>query len=202
MDALLRLIRALVVTVRPRVPAIALFPFIAVTSLAFQGPALAENGGFPKQYLEWQRECAQKNLYTRPTRRESLRRFGISIKIPDGMDFQVDGGGSDSSVWIAEIEGIALKKCSELAQRLHGMDLPGRGISSFSISDKPRFPQAHQDEFVDVALVLGQKKPVYTDGIETWTIFSDPRSGKVVQVSSYDIGKLYFIQFLESIRTE
>jgi len=86
-----------------------LLPAIAFTSLAFQGPALAQDGGLPKQYLEWQQECVRKNLYTRPARRESLRRFGISVEIPEGMDFQVDGGGDSSTVWITEIEGIALK---------------------------------------------------------------------------------------------
>jgi hypothetical protein len=179
-----------------------LLPAIAFTSLAFQGPALAQDGGFPKQYLEWQQECVRKNLYTRPARRESLRRFGISVEIPEGMDFQVDGGGDSSTAWITEIEGIALKRCSELAERLHGMALPGRGVSSFSVSAKPRFPQPSQDDFVDAALILGQKRPVYTDGIEVWAVFTEPKSGKSIQVSSYDIDRNYFIQFLRSIRAD
>jgi hypothetical protein len=82
------------------------------------------------------------------------------------------------------------------------MALPGRGVSAFSISAKPRFPQASQDEFVDAAIILGQKRPIYTDAIEIWAVFTDPGSGKVIQVSSFDIGKAYFIQFLRSIRSE
>ena len=118
------------------------------------------------------------------------------------MDFQVDGGGDSSTVWITEIEGIALKRCSELAERLHGIALPGRGVSSFSVSAKPRFPQPSQDDFVDAALILGQKRPVYTDGIEVWAVFTEPKSGKSIQVSSYDIERNYFIQFLRSIRAD
>ncbi len=180
----------------------AFLPAIAITSLAFQGPALAQDGGFPKQHLEWQQECVRKNLYTRPTRRESLRRFGISVEIPDGMDFDVDGGGDSSSIWMIEIEGIALKRCSELARRLHGMALPGRGVSGFSISSKPRFPQLSQDEFVDAVMVLGKKIPIYTDGIELWAVFTEPKSGKSIQVSSFEVGQNYFIQFLRSVRSE
>jgi hypothetical protein len=181
---------------------LALLSFIVIAAWLSQGPAIAQDGGFPKQHLQWQRECVRKNLYERPARRESLRKFGISVEVPEGMDFQLEGGIDESSISIAEIEGIALKGCSELAQRLHGMSLPGRGISSFSISSRPRFPQASQDEFVDAALVLGQKRPIYTDGVEIWTVFTEPRSKRVIQVSSYDIGSSYFAQFLRSIRAE
>lgn len=180
----------------------ALLSRITIIFLVFLCPARAQDGGFPKQNLEWQQECLRKNLYARPTRRESLRRFRISVEIPEGMDFQVDGGNDSSTVWITEIEGIVLKRCSELAKSIHGMAPPGRRVSSFSISAKPRFPQPSQDDFVDAALILGQKRAVYTNGIEIWAVFIDPKRGKTIQVSSYDIGRNFFIQFLRSIRAD
>ncbi len=179
-----------------------LTPAIAIAFLSLQGPALAQYGGFSRQILEWQQECVSHSLYARQARRVPLGRFGISIEVPEDMDFEIDGGSDSSIVLITEIEGIALKRCNELAKRLHGVELPGRGVSTLSISAVTRYPKATQDEFVDAVAVLGKKTPIYSDGIVFWAVFPSPNGAGVIQVDSYDIGQTHFLRLLQTIRSQ
>jgi hypothetical protein len=189
--------------------AYALLPIIAITSLVLPGPSSAQDGGYPKQHLEWQRECVRKNLYTRAARRESLGRFNISIEIPANMDFLIDDNEAHenkdaNNIIIAEIADIALRKCNKLAQRLHGMALPGAGMASFSITGESSSgtPSITGADFVDAAMLMGQKRPIYRYRSLLWASFAQPKSGKDITVWSYDIEDTYFIQFIRSIRGE
>ena len=170
---------------------------IATSALLFYpARAFSQGSGFTKSNLEWQNECVKKSTYTTQARREALKRFGVSIEVPAGMDFVIERTGSEESVEISEVEGIALTRCIQIAKKLHGIDLPGRGISTITIAEGRRLVNAQSDEFVDAVILLGEKTPVYTDGIEAWSSFRNHKTGRWIQVSAFEVGGDFFIRFL------
>jgi hypothetical protein len=156
--------------------------------------------GFTPAQLKWQAECVQKNVYSRTTRREVLRRFGISIEIPENMDYLIESNDPLQSVTIADIEAIATLRCNQMAKTLHNLDLPGGGIPSISIRSGERFPQRNQDNFLDAVIVAGGKIPIYTDHVETWASFKNPSTGVTATLEGYDIGLEFFKKFASKIQ--
>lgn len=171
-------------------------------SIYFSYSAVAQippNGGFSKGIVEWQRECVRRNIYVRTQRSEPLSRFKIRIEIPDWADFLLDQASSDTSVRIADIHGITLKRCSEMAARFHNMQLPGSSFSSITIDAQLKLPTA-DDKFLDAVTVLGDKTPIYDNGIEIWTSFLNPHSKQRITITSFDVGLNEFRKFLVHIQ--
>jgi len=166
------------------------------------GAQADQNGGFSKEVINWQKECLMRNIYARAERRESLSRFRISIQVPEGTDFLLDQGPSDTSVRIAEIRGIVLKRCGETAARLHNIQLPGGGFSSISIEGGARHPKAGDDRFLDAVTILGKKYSIYDDGVEVWASFINPAGMQNLTVSGYEVGLNEFKRFVGQIQTQ
>jgi len=177
--------------------AMALYGWLAVVNL----PSKAKpSAGFTPAQLKWQEECVQKNVYTRVTRREVLRRFGISIEIHESMDYLIESNDPEQSVTIADIEAIATLRCNRMAMTLHNLDLPGGGIPSIAIRSGERFPQTGQDNFLDAIIVAGRKIPIYTDYVEIWASFKNPQTGATATIEGYDIGLEFFKKFASKIQ--
>jgi len=179
---------------------LALFSALSISSSSSAMGQALQNGGFSKGVIEWQKECVRRNIYTRTQRSEPLARFKIRIELPEWADFLLDQGSSDTSIQIADIHGIALKRCSEMAARLHNMQLPGSGFTSITINSQTRLPTA-DDSFLDAVTVLGEKSPIYDNGIEIWTSFLNPYSKQRIVVSSFELGLNEFKKFLGHIQS-
>jgi hypothetical protein len=175
---------------------------VSALSIYLSSSALAQalqNGGFRKDVIEWQAECVRRNSYVRTQRSEPLSRFKMRIEMPEWADFLLDHGSSDTSIQIADIHGIALKKCSEMAIRLHNMQLPGSSFASITINSQARLPTA-DDRFLDAVTVLGEKSPIYDDGITIWTSLLNQYSKQRITITSFDVGLSEFKKFLGRIQ--
>ncbi len=175
---------------------------VSALSIYSSSSALAQalqNGGFSKDVIEWQKECVRRNSYVRTQRSEPLARFKMKIEMPEWADFLLDHGSSDTSIQIADIHGIALKRCNEMATRLHNLQLPGSSFTSITINSQTRLPTA-DDRFLDAVTVLGEKSPIYDDGIVIWTSFLNPYSKQRTTITSFDVGLNEFKKFLDRIQ--
>ncbi len=147
---------------------------------------------------QWFVECIKKNNYSTEGRRESLAKYGISIFIPGDMDFNVGYGKDGDDITISQIEGLAERKCNDIAVRIYGRSLSGRGLPSITISLEKRLP-GDQDKFVDSISIQGRKWPIYTDTLGDWLCFASHSSVNIC-VSSYDLNLDSLLAFVKEIR--
>ncbi len=152
-----------------------------------------------EQALAWQKECTKKNAYLKAPRRDALMRFGISIEIPEDMDYLIKRDGDPRILEIAEIQGMAEAKCNQLGLQLHGMQLPGRGMTVISISETSRSVRGNQDKYLGTVRLLGANISVY-EGRDVWATFTNPLTGRPVTVAGYDVNNNFFMSFLQSFR--
>ena len=83
---------------------------------------------------QWLDKCVTSRARTSRQERIVIQRFGISVEIPNGMQYEPNESGEE--VILASISAIAVKSCLKEAKVLHGQFIGGSGYSYIGITDE------------------------------------------------------------------